>query len=184
VPTATGLRLITIATIDWAIFARLERHLRFTTATCARCGIHRTRLAVAEAAAATTTLAATTVIRATTGLLARRPALGATARCIGQTTAGIKFLLACGKSEFLIAVATIQNLIGQGVSRFLTCCTLQQTSVFSVLRTITLINFLVETPEFIFSSNICTLQHGREYTIKVVRCLTLEYSVQTERGRC
>jgi hypothetical protein len=144
VPTAAGLRLITIATIDWAIFTGLERHLRLTTAACARCGIHRACLAVAEAAAATATLTATAVIRATTGLLARRPALGATARCIGQTTAGIKFLLACGKSEFLIAVATIQNLIGQGVSRFLTCYTLQQKRVCSVLRTITLVNFLVK----------------------------------------
>jgi hypothetical protein len=92
-----------------------------------------TRLAEAAASTALTTAA----IGAATGLLASRPALGTTARHIGQTTAGVKFLFACGKSKFLIAVATIQNLIGQELSRFLTCCTLQQTWVFSVLRTIT-----------------------------------------------
>jgi hypothetical protein len=103
----------------------------------ARRDVHRTRFAVTEATAAS-------AILATTGLLSCGTALRATARRVGQTTAGIKFLLTRGKSEFLIAVATIQNLIGQGVSRFLTCCTLQQTSVFPVLRTITLINFLVK----------------------------------------
>jgi selenophosphate synthase len=123
--------------------------VRLTSAARARRGVHRTRLAVTEATAVSATLA-------TTGLLSCGTALRATARRVGQTTAGIKFLLTRGKGEFLIAVATIQNLIGQRVTRFLLCCMLQQTSVFPVLRTITFINFLVETPEFIFSSNICT----------------------------
>jgi hypothetical protein len=112
-------------------------------ATRTRRGIHRTRFAVTE----TTAVSA---ILATTGLLSCSTALRATARRIGQTTTRIKFLLTRGKSEFLIAVATIQNLIGQRVARFLLCCILQQTSIFPVLRTITFINFLVETPEFIF----------------------------------
>ncbi len=150
VPRRTVLGwLITIATVDRAVFARLEGHMRLMPAARARRGVHRTRFAVTEATAVS-------VILATTGLLACGTALRATARRIGQTTAGIKFLLTFGKSEFLIAVATIQNLIGQRVSRFLLCCILQQTSVFPVLRTITFINFLVETPEFIISSNICT----------------------------
>ena len=141
--------LITIATVDRAVFARLERHMRLMPAVRARRGVHRTRFAVTEATAIS-------VILTTTGLLSCGTALRATARFVGQTPAGIKFLLTRGKSEFLIAVATIQKLIGQRVSRFLLCYMLQQTSVFPVLRTITFINFLVETPEFIFSSNICT----------------------------
>jgi hypothetical protein len=82
-------------------------------------GVHLARLAEAAAAAAAAALATatatTTAIRAATGLFTSRPALWAAARCIGQATAGIKFLFTCGKSEFLIAVATIQNLIGQEV---------------------------------------------------------------------
>ncbi len=123
--------------------------MRLTPAACAGCSVHWPRLAVPLATADATTLPATR-------LLSGGTALRATARRVGQATARIKLLLTCGKGEFLIAVATIQNLIGQRVTRFLLCCNMQQTSVFPVLRTITFINFLVETPEFIFSSNICT----------------------------
>lgn len=127
-----GLGLVTIATVNRAVFAGLERHLSLTPAARARRGIHRARLAVAEAAAAAAALATATAtaIGATARLLARSPALRATARRVGQTTAGIKFLLTRGKSKFLIAVATIQNLIGQGVSRFLTCCTRSKNMFF------------------------------------------------------
>jgi hypothetical protein len=55
-------------------------------------------------------------------LFAGGPALRATTRNIGQATAGVKFLLTRGESKFLIAVATIQNLVDQKISRFLTRC--------------------------------------------------------------
>jgi len=111
---ATGvLRLVTIATIDRAVFARLERYLSFIPTACANGGIHLTWFSFAEAAAATATTAKGTPLSAS-GLLTSSAAIGATCGGVSQSLACIKFLLTSGKREWLIAVAAIQSLVGIG----------------------------------------------------------------------
>lgn len=98
---AVAAWLIAILTVDGSIFAWLEGHAGLFPATGADGRIHLAWLAVTETTAAIAT-----------GLFASGAALRATAGCIGQSTARVKFLLASGKGEFLVAVATIQDLVG------------------------------------------------------------------------
>ena len=103
------LGLVTIATIDRAVISWLERYLSFIPTACADSGIHLTWFSFAEAAA--TTSKGTPL---SSGLLASSAAIGATCGGVSQPLACVKFLLANGKREWLIAVAAIQSLVGIG----------------------------------------------------------------------
>jgi len=117
-----ALSLVAAAAIDRLVSAGLEGDLRLVATARAGDGIHLAWLALtisttttATAAAATAAVTVPTLCFA--GCAARRTA----ARCVRQTTASIKFLLARGKRKLLIAIATIQCLISCHVvlSRFL-----------------------------------------------------------------
>jgi len=97
ISAARSLRLETLATIHRSVFSWLEGHLCLTSAACTRCRIHLARFSLTIA---------TTCLSFACGTAGRT-----TAWHIGQTSAGIKFLLASSKHKFLIAVATIQSLI-------------------------------------------------------------------------
>lgn len=104
---AVAAGLVAVLAIDRTIFTWLERHAGLSTTTCADSGIHRARLAIAE----TATVTAGSALAA--GLFACGAACGTAAGCIGQATAGVKFLFSGSENEFLVAVATIQGLVSQ-----------------------------------------------------------------------
>jgi hypothetical protein len=103
--------LVTILAINGTIFAWLEGDTSFVPTTRAGSGVHGACFALAEATAAAT-LSTRTALEAT-GLFAGGAAFGATARGVGQSATCIKFLLTCGKGEFLVAISTIQGLVSQ-----------------------------------------------------------------------
>src|SRR5947209_6453880 len=103
---ARALRLVTIAAIHRPVFSWLERHLSLIPTTCTGSRVHLAWLAVAEIA----TAAAAIIIRLPFTCSTAR---WTTAGSIYEPAALIKFLLACCENKFLIAIATIQVLIGE-----------------------------------------------------------------------
>jgi|SRR5579883_1643035 len=113
-PTPAGtLHLVAIAAIDRLIAARQKRYLGLIAAACAGHGVHLARLAFAR------TPHSPSSAPAPPRLLASRPAGRTTRRCIRQSPAGKKLLLANGEGKLLTTVATIQNLIHKSHTPFL-----------------------------------------------------------------
>jgi len=105
---ARALRLVTVAAIDGLVPSWLERHLCLIPTARTRDSVHLACFA------RTTTAIAPIATRPCTSIpFACSTALGTATRRIHQSSASIKFLLANGENEFLIAIATIQDLICQ-----------------------------------------------------------------------
>lgn len=103
------MRAVTVAAIDGPIISRLKWHLGLNTTIRTRHRVHLPWLALMIAPGALVTAVTTSTRR----LLACRTTRRTTAWRVGQSAAGIEFLLAYRKGEFLLAVATIQRLITQ-----------------------------------------------------------------------
>jgi hypothetical protein len=100
--------LETIATIDGAVIAGLERYLGLITATSTDGCIHLTLLTETTGAATTATIGTTAI---TTLRFAIGTTLWATCRFVCQTTTGKKLLLSSRERELSIAVPAIQRFI-------------------------------------------------------------------------
>ncbi len=108
---AVAAWLIAILAVDRAIFARLEGHAGLFSAAGADSSVHLAGFAITEATAASAIATGAATLEAA-GLFTSSAALRATAGCIGQSAARVKFLLTSSKGKFLVAVATIQDLVG------------------------------------------------------------------------